>query len=64
MAKFQVIEETQIRQTKDNTSAGILVDWIEEIAGMEEAVNVQGWSEICTYGECYEGDNFKVVCLE
>lgn len=65
MAKlFQVIEETQIRQTRDNSTTGILVDWIEKIAGMETAVNVQGWSELCYIGECYKGDGFKVVCLE
>lgn len=58
-----MIEEKKIRQTRDNDSIGILVNWITEIAGIEEANNVQGWSEICEDGEYYEGEHFEVICL-
>lgn len=60
---FQVITEKEIRQTRDNGSMGILVNWISELVGMEEAMNVQGWSEICYDGEYYEGENFEIICL-
>lgn len=60
---FQVIEKKQIRQTRDNSGLGILVKWITEIVGIEEAMKVQGWSEICDDGEYYEGEHFEVICL-
>lgn len=40
------------------------MDWIEDIAGIEEAMSVQGWSEICAIGEYYEGKNFEIICFE
>ena len=60
---FQVVEKNRIRQTRDNGTCGNLFYWIEEIAGTEEAINVQSWSELATTGECYEGENFKVNCI-
>lgn len=60
MRMFQVITEKEIYQTRDNSSMGILVKWIERLAGIEEAMNVQGWSELSYAGEEYEGENFKV----
>lgn len=60
---FQVIEKKRIRQTRDNDSLGVLVKWITEIAGEKEAIEVQGWSELCEDGEYYEGENFEIICL-
>lgn len=60
---FQVIEEKRIRTTKDSDSLGTLVNWITEIAGEKEAIEVQGWTEICEDGEYYEGENFEIICL-
>lgn len=61
---FQVIEEKRIRQTSDNGSLGVLVDWVTEIAGEYEAMEVQGWSELAYVGECYEGEGFEVVRID
>lgn len=61
---FQVIEEKRIRQTSDNDSLGVLVKWITDIAGENEAMEVQGWSEFADVGECYEGEGFKVVRID
>jgi hypothetical protein len=62
--KFQVINNNNIRTTSDNGSLGTLVNWITEIAGIEMAIEVQGWSEICVIGEYFEGENFEVICIE
>lgn len=62
--RFQVITNNKVRTTSDNGSLGTLVDWITEIAGIEEAIEVQGWSEICYIGEYYNGENFEVICLD
>lgn len=61
---FQVITEKEIRQTKDNSTSGILYFWIEEIDGTMEAINVQSWSEIATVGDIYEGEHFEVICID
>lgn len=61
---FQVIEKKRIRQTRDNNSLGILVDWITEIAGEQQAIEVQSWSELADIGDYYEGENFEVICIE
>ena len=62
MALFQLIEEHQIRQTTDFICK--LFDWIEEIAGTEEAINVQSWCEFASFDEIYQGEGFKVKCLK
>ena len=61
---FQVITEKEIRQTRDNSTSGNLYFWIEEIAGTLEAIEVQSWSELATVGDYYEGENFKVICID
>ncbi len=58
---FQVITEKKIRKTNDTSTGGKLYLWIKEIAGTEEAINVQNWSELATDGDYYEGENFEVI---
>lgn len=61
--KFEVIAKNRVRHTYDNSQTGTLFCWIEEVAGTEEAINAQSWSELCEIGEYYEGENFEIICL-
>lgn len=61
--KFEVSTKGRVRYTTDNSQIGTLFSWIEEIAGTEEAINAQCWSELCEEGEYYNGENFEIICL-
>lgn len=37
---------------------------LEETVGHDEAANVEGWCEIASIGEIYEGNHYKVYILE
>ena len=62
--RFQFIAEGKIAITEDNSQTGTLFGWVERIAGTLEAMNAQGWSEVCEPGEYYEGENFEIICLD
>lgn len=62
MANFRLIENDCVRETNDLYE--VFFGWISRLAGVDEAMNVVGWCELCYYGEVYYGDGFEVIVEE
>lgn len=59
---FQFITENYIWQTRDWRDT--LFGWVEEVAGEWAAIETTSWAELAEYGEEYEGEGFKLRCIE
>lgn len=59
---FQFITKNRIKQTRDWKDT--LFNWIEEVAGEWAAIEATSWAELAEYGEEYEGEGFKLRCVE
>ena len=67
---FKVIDKNRTDGRVDIVEASELYETIDGIVGDKKApcgmpysVEVDGWGELCTWGETYETEDFVVVCL-
>ena len=75
MAHFKIIDKNRkdgfVNIVDAPFGSQVLFAEIEDIVGMKEcpcngipyALEVDGWGELCSYGEVYETEDFVVVCL-